>query len=97
MKQEYRTWDGLPVKASRRHRIYVGVVKKLPVPLAATLGAIFIVVPLGKILLRDNPGESSLLVAILLVSGAMLGAMFASFGLVVIRTLLQKKRNREIG
>ena len=90
MQHAFTTWDGLSPTTPRRTRILIGVVQKLPIPLAATLGAIFVAVPIGGALVAANHTSDILsILAFTAAAGAVVGATLAQLAWLSVRAVLR--------
>ena len=90
MQHAFTTWDGLSPTTPRRTRILIGVVQKLPIPLAATLGAIFVAVPIGGALVAANHTSDILsILAFTAAAGAVVGATLAQLAWLSVHTILR--------
>ena len=90
MQHAFTTWDGLPGATPQRTRILIGVVQKLPIPLAATLGAILVAGPVGGALVAANRTSDALLIlAFTAAAGAVVGASLAQMAWLSVRAILR--------
>ncbi len=90
MARTITTWDGLSAATPRRTRVLIGVVGKLPIPLAATLGAIFVAVPVGGALVAANRTSDALsILAFTAAAGAAIGATLAQIAWLSVRGVLR--------
>ena len=88
MARTITTWDGLPPTTPGRTRILIGAIGKLPIPLAATLGAIFIAVPVGGALIAANRASDTLsILAFTAAAGAVVGASLAQMAWLSVRAI----------
>ena len=88
MQHAFTTWDGLSPATPRRTRVLIGVVGKLPIPLAATLGAIFVAVPVGGALIAANRASDTLsILAFTAAAGAVVGASLAQMAWLSVRAI----------
>ena len=90
MQHAFTTWDGLPPATPRRTRILIGALGKLPIPLAATLGAIFVAAPVGGALVAANRTSDALsILAFTVAAGAVVGASLAYLAWLSVRAVLR--------
>ena len=90
MQHVFTTWDGLPPATPRRTRILIGVIGKLPIPLAATLGALFVAVPVGGALIAWNGAlDAPLILTFTAAAGAVAGATLAQLAWLSVRAVLR--------
>ena len=90
MQHAFTTWDGLPPATSRRTRILIGAIGKLPIPLAATLGAIIVAVPVGGALVAANrTSDAPSILAFTAAAGAAIGATLAQMACLSVRAILR--------
>jgi hypothetical protein len=90
MQHALTTWDSLPPATPRRTRVLIGVVQKLPIPLAATLGAILVAVPVGGALIAANRTSDTLsILAFTAAAGAVVGATLAQMAWLSVRAVLR--------
>ena len=90
MQHTFTTWDGLSPATPRRTRVLIGVVGKLPIPLAATLGAIVVAVPVGGALVAGNGTlDAPLILAFTAAAGAVIGATLAQVAWLSVRAILR--------
>ena len=90
MARTITTWDGLSAATPRRTRVLIGVVGKLPIPLAATLGAIFVAVPVGGALIAWHGAlDAPLILTFTAAAGAAIGATLAQLAWLSVRGVLR--------
>ena len=90
MARTITTWDGLSPTTPRRTRILIGVVGKLPIPLAGTLGALFVAVPVGGALIAASRTSDALsILAFTAAAGAVIGASLAQLAWLSVRAILR--------
>ncbi len=88
MARTITTWDGVSPATPRRRRVLIGVIGKLPIPLAATLGAIFVALPVGGALVAANRTSDALLIlAFTAAAGAVVGASLAYLAWMPVRAI----------
>jgi len=90
MERAITTWDGLSPMTPRRTRILIGAIGKLPIPLATTLGAIFVAGPVGGALIAANRTSDALMIlAFTAATGAIVGATLAQVAWMSVRAMLR--------
>ena len=90
MQHAFTTWNGLAPTTPRGTRILTGVVQKLPIPLAATLGALFVAGPVGGALIAANrTSDASMILAFTAATGAIVGATLAQLAWLSVRAILR--------
>ena len=90
MARTITTWDGLSPATPRRTRVLIGAIGKLPIPLAATLGAIFVALPMGGALIAGNGTlDAPLILTFTAAAGAVLGATLAQLAWLSVRAILR--------
>ena len=90
MQHTFTTWDGLPTMTPQRTRVLMGALGKLPIPLAATLGAIVVAVPVGGALIAGNGTlDAPLVLTFTAAAGAVVGASLAQLAWLSVRAVLR--------
>ena len=90
MQHAFTTWDGLSAATPQRTRVLIGVVGKLPIPLAATLGAIVVAVPVGgPLVAADRTSDALSILAFTAAAGAVVGASLAQLAWLSVRAVLR--------
>ena len=90
MARTITTWDGLSPATPRRTRVLIGAIGKLPIPLAATLGAIVVAVAVGGALVAwHGTLDAPLILAFTAAAGAVIGATLAQIAWLSVRGVLR--------
>ena len=90
MARTITTWDGVSPATPRRTRVLIGALGKLPIPLAATLGAIVVAVPVGGPLVAASRTSDALsILAFTAAAGAVVGASLAQLAWLSVRAVLR--------